>query len=192
MEVVRSSPLFREYMDLAQQYGFQDEANVARQLVFVCSFNMSAGISRFLLPSMSAISINEQVRAKMVRELNDWDSDYNTVLDLPYLNAVLYECMRLYPWPRFIHKKAHRDFVLPAENGRSYQIYKGNLLMSSTPLSIVIRWSLREIPSHLDQKGLLKTQDWKIRFSPLAGLKTRSKPMDVRVELLVSISGNFW
>ena len=133
MEVVLSSPLFGEYMDLARKYGFQDEANVARQLVFVCSFNMSAGISRFLLPSMSAISINGQVRTKMVHELDNWDSDWNTVLDLPYLNAVLYECMRLYPWPRFVHKKAHRDFVLPAENGRSYQIHKGDLLMSSTP-----------------------------------------------------------
>jgi len=97
METVFSSPLFGEYMDLAGKYGFKDKANVARQLVFDCSFNMSAGISRFLLPSMSAISINEEVRAKMVDELDGWDGDNKTVLGLPYLNAVLYECMRLYP-----------------------------------------------------------------------------------------------
>ncbi|MEO8494461.1 MAG: cytochrome P450 [Planctomycetota bacterium] len=134
-QVALSSPLMGKYMEWARKHGFQDDANVARALVFNCAFNMSAGLSRFLLPSMSAISINTQVRAKLVRELDAWDPDKTNVDDLPYLNAVSYECLRLYPWPRFIHKKAQRDFVLPAENGRSYQIHKGELLMSFTPFA---------------------------------------------------------
>jgi len=132
-ELVRSAPLFSEYMEQAKKQGFNNEDNVARQLIFVCAFNMSAGISRFLLPSMVAISLNTEARTKLVAELDAWDPEKTKLNDLPYLDAMLDECMRLYPWPRFVHRKAHRDFILPAENGLQYQIHKGDLLMTNMP-----------------------------------------------------------
>jgi len=93
------------------------EAEVLGQistLIFAATDTTSGGLSRIL----HLLAQNPEVQEKLRQEIRkaraeNHDLDYKSLDDLPYLDAVIRETMRLYTPVSMIHRIARKDMILP-------------------------------------------------------------------------------
>ena len=125
-ELVKSSPLFPEFLKMAEKHGIDPET-MPSFLIFLCSLNGSGAPRRSLLYTVAKINTMPQLKQKIQTELKG--ANESEIMTNPFLDNVYFEAMRLNTRPRIFFKKAQCDFEMPAANGKYYQIREGDLLM---------------------------------------------------------------
>jgi hypothetical protein len=126
-EEVRRSEHFPRYLALAEKHGLPTRD--LEWFLSVATLANAVGAPRLVLfPALARLTLEAGVRDRLRDELDGRTLDRDTLLDLPWLDAVFYECFRAYPRPRFMYKVAQSDFALPAGDGNAYRIRKGDAL----------------------------------------------------------------
>ncbi|MEZ4382947.1 MAG: cytochrome P450 [Nannocystaceae bacterium] len=130
VEAVRGSPHLDRLTELGRESDVAGD-ELAQQLVFLCAFNIGGGISRFMTPSLLRVAVQPGLRDRLRDALAGWSWDDDGAR--PLVDAVLLESLRLFPQPRFLHRRAARDFVLPSAAG-PYRVRRGDLLVALMPM----------------------------------------------------------
>ncbi|MCA9657191.1 MAG: cytochrome P450 [Myxococcales bacterium] len=130
VDVARSSPHLGRLRALGREHGV-DGDELLHQLVFLCAFNIGGGISRFATPGLLRVAADPALGERLRGELSGWTWEDDG--ERPLLDAVLLESLRLFPQPRFLHRQAVRDFILPSAAGR-FRIHRGDLLVALMPM----------------------------------------------------------
>lgn len=132
------------------------------------ALNASGAPTLSMFGTLAAMATTPEVRARFAEEARRWDGSMAGLEALPYLDRVWWEALRMFAQPRYVFRLALQDFVLPAGDGRSYAIRRGDLLGVLWPL-IYRDAGLFPDPNRFDPD----------RFERDPGLKERIFSMDV-------------
>jgi cytochrome P450 len=130
VDVARTSPHLDRLRELGREHGVAGD-ELLHQLVFLCAFNIGGGISRFATPGLLRVAVDPALSERLRGELAGWTWEDDG--ERPLLGAVLLESLRLFPQPRFLHRQAVRDLVLPSAAG-SFRVRRGDLLVALMPM----------------------------------------------------------
>ncbi|CAI0550856.1 unnamed protein product [Linum tenue] len=118
------------------QYGLSED-EVVHNLLFILGFNAFGGFSVFL-PSLfgrllsDKTGLQDRLRVE-ARENGGPNLTFDSVKQMPLVQSVVYETLRLSPPVPTQFARARKDFTL-SSNDASYEIKKGELLCGFQPL----------------------------------------------------------
>ncbi|KAK0197850.1 cytochrome P450 [Armillaria mellea] len=103
----------------------QDDEVEAQLMTFITAASETASSSvSWLLYELAAHPEHQSMIRAELNQFNDYDS-------LPFLNAVIKECLRLYPGAHSLIRTAPHDDVLPLSGGKTLAVPKGQTLVCS-------------------------------------------------------------
>ncbi|CAE6371415.1 unnamed protein product [Rhizoctonia solani] len=128
----------------ANQEGLDREAMIGHMnvLIFAGHETTSSVIARIL----DILSNSPKVQDKLRNEVLEWKKE--EVLELPYLDAVVKEALRLYPPASYLGRVCEEDTVVPL----SYPISTASGTITSLPIRKGTRLALSVIFSNRDEK----------------------------------------
>lgn len=130
--LIKKSPLFVEYEKMAIERQV-DTKTLTNFLTFLCLFNGTGAPTFSLFYAIAKIYSLDDLKQDLYQELEGLDEA--AILNNKFLDHVFYEVMRLNTRPRIFYKRAQKDFEMPAANGLSYQIKKGELVLIPAPIA---------------------------------------------------------
>ncbi|WCJ37530.1 Allene oxide synthase chloroplastic [Euphorbia peplus] len=117
------------------------ESETIHNLLFVLGFNAFGGFSIFLPALLNAIASDtsglQQKLCKEVREnqSRDMSLTFDSVNDMPLVQSVVYETLRLNPPVPLQYARARKDFQLNSHDS-VFEVKKGELLCGYQPLAM--------------------------------------------------------
>ncbi|XP_015936127.1 fatty acid hydroperoxide lyase, chloroplastic-like [Arachis duranensis] len=112
------------------EFGLTEEESI-HNLLFVLGFNAFGGFSVFLPSLIDAIATDttglQRKLAKEARENGGSTLTLNSVKDMPLINSVVYEVLRLNPPVPLQYARARKDFTLSSHDS-AFRVTKGELL----------------------------------------------------------------
>ncbi|RPD65200.1 cytochrome P450 [Lentinus tigrinus ALCF2SS1-7] len=111
------SRLVRANVDTSGNETMSEEEIVGQvsTLVFAATDTTSSAVARILFLVAEHQDVQEKLRREIVQARNDSQGDltFDELFELPYLDAVCRETLRLYPPVSFVTKTARQDTVVP-------------------------------------------------------------------------------
>jgi len=124
---VRGSEPFGTYATMGEALGLSED-EVAAHLMFAAGFNGTGGVYTTLFPALAQIYAEPEVRAALAGELAGFDGDVDALDALPYLDALMYEVMRLYGRPKQYYRRVRQPTALPTSSGEPVSVEPGDAL----------------------------------------------------------------
>lgn len=124
-DLIQKSSFFETYKSLAKNCDVSTKT-LADFLKGTLIFNGTGAAVLGVLHSIVRVSDNENVANRLMQELAG--KSEKEMLENDYLEHVILECHRLGNQPLFTARRAQKDFLLPANGQKFYQIKKGDLL----------------------------------------------------------------
>jgi cytochrome P450 len=118
---VRSSSPYAGYQALAADVGLPAD-DVAPHLMFAAGCNATGGTYTTAFPTLGQLHAAPALRQKVADELAGFEGDADALDQLPYLDALLHEAMRMFGRPRQYYRRAMIDTTLPLTDGREVDI----------------------------------------------------------------------
>lgn len=135
IHLVRNSPYFDQYRSFAREAGVTEES-LEQFMIFLCLVNATGANLLSGFPSHAQIMTTPAVRTKLLEEVDSIEiipESSNAIVELPYLDAVFMECLRMYQKPRTYSKVARKDLVIPSSSGKQFKVNKGELMTAILP-----------------------------------------------------------
>ncbi|XP_017856521.1 PREDICTED: probable cytochrome P450 28a5 [Drosophila arizonae] len=125
-----------DFLDYIQQLA--KRKNLSTRQVTACSmtflldgFETTATIlAHTLLLLGRDARVQQRLRDELKEHLNDEGSiDFDKLVELPYLNACVHECIRLFPPLAVSNKVCTEPIELPNKNGPNFKVEKGTIVV---------------------------------------------------------------
>ncbi|KAJ3548741.1 hypothetical protein NM688_g5258 [Phlebia brevispora] len=109
------SILLRANMSTSEEDKLSEEELIAQMstLVFAATDTTSNALSRTLDLLAKHPDVQEKLRTELLEAGQGQDISYDQLVDLPYLDAVCRETLRLYPPASFTSRETQKDAVMP-------------------------------------------------------------------------------
>ncbi|KAI0689235.1 cytochrome P450 [Cytidiella melzeri] len=112
------SILLKANTEAAEEEKLSEEELVAQvsTLCFAATDTTSTALARILHLLAQHPEAQERLRDEITNARHDSDISYDQLVDLPFLDAICRETLRLYPPSNLAAREAHQDVILPLSN----------------------------------------------------------------------------
>lgn len=129
-DAIRASEPYPEFVEIAREVGVPEQ-EVAGHLMFAAAFNGTAGAWAIQFPTVAQVYVDQTVRRTLHKELQAFSGkaeDLDDRSQVPFLDDLFLESVRLYGRPRHYVRRALVDTAIPRSEGPPVPIAKGTTL----------------------------------------------------------------
>ena len=174
LQRIRDCEPYAAFSALGAELGVPEE-QIAAHLLFAAGFNGAGGTYKTAFPAIAQIYAEPAIREALAAELADFQGDLTALDQLPYLDALMHEVMRLYGRPKQYYRRVLRPTELPTTDGRSFAVEPGDALGL---IALVSRQdpAVFERPQHFDPQRFITDPTLKAKVFPFGPPPTSACP----------------
>ncbi|CAM9659338.1 unnamed protein product [Chrysoparadoxa australica] len=160
LKVVRASPLYDGYVELAKKMDMPLQ-DLDHLLLYTTILNGSFGVLLPFETVMGLLPTIPDTLAELRAELDGKTLTGDNIDSFPLLDSFTMEAMRCFIRPSFIFKVAKQDVEIPAGDGKLYKVKKDELVFCFLPTAHRDKAVFKDSPDDFDPKRFLTQPDLK-------------------------------